>query len=687
MIVQEAGRWRSIPFVDETQAAIDEIVGKMDEKEIAALQELLGEFDLHGESRIADTCAQMEWEEVPLPIEEWLNSYHHVGDLKDSIYPVLKQDMIELFNGDYHEVILTGSTRWGKDFFSTTCMVRLLYELCCLRNPAQSMGLGAGESIHVVPISKTAQHARRIVFGGIATKLALAPWWKGRYKETMEYIEFPEKRITMVGGASSDGAALGLNVYTALVDEGNFMGKVRASDAARSAGGKTDDRAQMICDALVRRIQGTYRHSAVKGMLFLISSKRATDDFTERRIREHITQGTQAGVFVRDYATWHVRPKPFEHQKWYRCSVSSSEGRCRILEDNEVAPPDALVFEFPRDFLSEFQRDPAGSTRDIAGIATDTYAPFIADRKAIERMFDPQRPQVFGMREWDMGTGPIKINWDDTIILNAKNEQTPLCCPSASRHVHIDLSRNMCATGFNLLHQAGNIEVERTDDDGNKTIEEAPVFHIDGILRVIAGSATEIDHSEIRGLIYKLNEGGFNIRSVSLDHWMSVPNQQTLEKQGFRVKEISTVKKIDPFATARAALYEGRIICPPHDKLADELRALELDPKRPYDNPKVIVQAGHTKDLADAWAAGVYYIATNATGGVLLAPSQGDSVAGGDYAGGLSNSGRGATHQWSPGGNVQFLDEEGYENWSDQDGRGGSGGSNGPDPYGQAWII
>lgn len=680
MIIQEHGRWRSIREESETQKAIDEIIAKMKPTEVEALQELLGEIDTTGKSRIADACADAEWEEVPLPIEEWLNSYHHVGDLKDSIYPVLKRDLIDLFSGDYHEVILTGSTRWGKDFFSTTAMTRLLYELYCLRNPAQSMGLGAGESIHVVPISRTTNQARRIVFGGICSKLNLAPWWRGKFKETMDYIEFPGKRITIVGGASSDSQALGLNVYTALVDEGNFMGEVKASEAEKSAGGKTHDRAQMICDALVRRIQGTYRHSAVKGMLFLISSKRATEDFTERRIREHIKNGTTGGVFVRDYATWHVRPEPFKNQKWYRCAVSSSEGRCRVLADEEKSPEDALVFDFPHDFLSEFQRDPAGATRDIAGIATDTYAPFIADRTAIEQMFQSQRVQVFDRREWDMGS-PLGINWEDVITVNARNERVPVCCSFAPRHVHLDLSKNMCATGFNLLHQAGTTQVVRMDEHGRKSIEEAPVFHIDGVLRVIAGGANEIDHSELRGLVYKLNEGGFQIRSISMDHWMSVPNMQLFKKQGFKVAEISTWKKIDPYNTARSALYEGRILAPPHEKLADELRALELDPKRPHDKPRVICPHGGTKDLADAWAGGIFYLASNATTGIVLAPTQGGAVDPATMA--QSRAGYGANYMWK-NGDILYTDEDGYESSGSagDDAEGGGG-----DPNFQAWII
>ena len=864
MIVQEAGRWRSYPTPEEKDSEIEEVLSKLNEEELASLEAILGEVGSSGKSQIADTCVELEWEEIPIPIEEWLESYHHIGDLKDSIYPVLKKDMIELFNGNYHEVILclhpstriplpdgttptikqlathwarqetpflvyslvdgefalaeayqprqtgeddyykvtlvdgssfvsnarhqmimsngqkrmvkdmsigdrimpfdvepvlhgtkvisttgkiipprfsasrdpqgkdydfsplkerarkravssiekighgpvfcmtvpssgnfaisthynneevsnpysrggvissnTGSTRWGKDFFSTTCMVRLLYELYCLRNPAQSMGLGAGESVHVVPISRTTQQARRIVFGGIASKLSLAPWWKGKYKETLDYIEIKDKKITIVGGASGEAAALGLNVYTALIDEGNFMGAVKASDAVKSAAGVTYDRAQMICDGMVRRIQSTYRHAGVRGMLFLISSKRATDDFTERRIRDHIKNKTTTGVFVRDYATWHVRPEPFKNQKWYRCAVSAAEGRCRILEDGEKGPEDAVVFEFPEDFLLEFKRDPAGSTRDIAGIATDAYAPFIANRRAIERMFDKHRPQVFATREWDMATGKLDINWNDVTSLSAKGERVPICCPGAQRHVHIDLSRNMCATGFNLCHQGGVVEVLRTDPTGKKMIEEAPIFHIDGIVRIIAGAANEIDHSEVRALIYRLNDGGLNVRSVSMDHWMSVPNMQLLKRHGFRVDEISTVKKIDPYDTARSALYEGRIVCPPHPLLAEELRALELDPRRPDWRPKVIVQPGYTKDLADAWAGGIYYLNKNARSGVPLDISRGVTV----------SSTPDRQYYWK-NGDVIFADERGYDNSQPDRKEGGD-----RDEYDQLWII
>ncbi len=106
MIFQEGGRWRSELTALEKQMDVDDIVGKLTPEEYAALEHMLGDFELQGTSAVADECADLEWEEVPLPIEEWLDSYHHVGDTGSTIFPVLKKDLIELFSGGYHEVIL-----------------------------------------------------------------------------------------------------------------------------------------------------------------------------------------------------------------------------------------------------------------------------------------------------------------------------------------------------------------------------------------------------------------------------------------------------------------------------------------------------------------------------------------------------------------------------------------------------
>jgi len=105
MIYQEGGRWRSERTVDEDRQDVDDIVGKLSPEEYVALQALLGELD-EGQTEIADTCSEAQWEEVPVPIAEWLENPDLVGETGETIFPVLKQDLIELFTGGYHEVVL-----------------------------------------------------------------------------------------------------------------------------------------------------------------------------------------------------------------------------------------------------------------------------------------------------------------------------------------------------------------------------------------------------------------------------------------------------------------------------------------------------------------------------------------------------------------------------------------------------
>ena len=670
MILQELGRWRSVPSPEEFQDDLTDILSKLTDEEMACVEHILQELEVQQSSPLADQVAELEWDEVPVPIAEWLEEPDLVGDTGKTLFPVLKRDMIELFEGNYHEVILTGSIGWGKDYFATTAMMRILYELCCLKDPGRTLGLGAGEPLHIVPISRTVAAAKRVVFGGITKKLMLAPWFRGRFKDTMDYIEFPKKNIMIVGGASGDAAALGLNVYASIVDEADFMGQVTAAHRVSSAAGQTASRAQMIYDVLTRRVKSRFKRSGVRGMVFLISSKRATTDFTETRIRTHLQQGTTAGVFVRDYATWHVKPEAFADQEWHRCSVSPSEGKCRVLEKDESAPEDALVFEFPADYLDEFQRDPAGATRDVAGIATDAYAPFFSKRVAIETMMDENMVSPFPTKEWEPHR-PLDIRWGAVMGRDARGVAVPLCCPHAPRHVAIDLSKNLCATGFTLAHQCGIAEVIRRDPEtGRKTIEEAPDFHVDGVLRIVAPASGEIDHAEVRGLIVRLSEGGYNVRSVSMDHWMSVPNMQLLKKRGFRVEEISTVKKIAPYACLRSAIYEERVKCPEFDLLRQELRALELDPKAPPHRPKVICGEHSTKDLSDSLASAIFYLSNNSTYGHAMGVQLGESVPDGPVK-----------PRWKDG-DVIFPDEEGYGETPDPQGNGSGG-----EPWGHSWIL
>ena len=607
MISYSNGRFRSHRPVEEARALIAAEVANLSDEERAALDVLIQELATQQNQEVMDAAERLEWDPdtgPPVPISQWVNDEYYLGETARTLWPKLKEDMIEFFEGDYAECILTGSTRWGKDYFSTTALLRIIYELYCLKRPTDTLGLGRGETIHIVPISHTKEAAQRVVFKGIVAKMALSPFWKGRYEFTKEEIRFPGKDIVIIAGGSSEGAALGLNVWAALMDEGNFFAKQRKGH--QTAGGGKEDKSEGIYDSLRRRIRGTYAAKGLRGRLIMISSKKSIHDFTERRLREAMKDEDNS-VFCRDYATWDVRPGAFQGQKWWRAAVSQKIGRVRVLEDHEQPEDHEIWFRFPDEYHKEFLNDPAGAARDIAGIALESFRPFFSNREAINDMQRPERAHPFHIYEWDTSR-EINPIWQNLVMNNVHGDPVPRCCPNAHRHCHMDLSKNKDATGFCIGHVAGETEVSRLDPTTHERVKsEAPLIHIDLCLRIMPPHAGEIEHELVRGLIYALRAGGLPLRSVSADRWMGLPNLQLISKHGFKTEEISTQRNLDPYLAAQGAMYERRIETPVYPFLAKELRELELNEQgTKVDHPKT-----GSKDLADAFAATVYYLSKN----------------------------------------------------------------------------
>lgn len=492
----------------------------------------------------------------------------------------------------------------SKDYFSTTALIRVIYELYCLARPTDTLGLGRGEAIHIVPISHTKEAAQRVVYKGIVSKMALAPFWKDKFEVTKEEIRFPGKDIIITAGGSNENAALGLNVWAALMDEGNFFGKHKKGH--QTASGDKDDKSESIYDSLRRRIRGTYAARGLRGRLFMISSKKSIHDFTERRLREAIRENDNS-VFCRDYATWDVRPAAFQGQTWYRAAVSQKIGRVRVLKDDEQPEDHEIWFKFPGEYLKEFTNDPAGAARDIAGVALEAFRPFFSNREAINEMMKPDRAHPFHVYDWVTSRAITPI-WDNIVMNNVHGDPVPRCCPNAYRHAHMDLSKHLDATGLCVAHVAGETEVSRLHPVTHERVkEDAPLIHVDLCLRILPPHAGEIEHEIVRGLIYMLREGGLPIRSVSADRWMGLPNLQLMARHGFKTEEISTQRTLDPYLAAQSAIYERRVESPIYPELAKELRELELNEQgTKVDHPKT-----GAKDLADALAATIFYLSNN----------------------------------------------------------------------------
>jgi hypothetical protein len=630
MIIETAdGHYKSVRTPAEDRSLIEYEIRDLDPRSRECVMMLI-EQGLVGETEAVDEAASDLWEIPPVPIEEWIEDPQLVGDIHNSIFPQHKRDIIEFFNGGYHEYILTGGTGVGKTFAATICVMRILYELLCLKNPQKALGLASGSPLYLAPISKTKELARRVAFGQIASKLNLSPFFRPRFIETKEEIRFPDKGIYIIGGASSDGGILGMDVISGLVDEGNFMGKGRM---ATRSDDESYDKAETIYNGLVNRIQSRFSRNGVKGFVFLVSSKRGSEDFTERRVKkvmrdsqiepkneqEWESKMSALGVFVRDYSTWGIVPDKYEDQKWWTLAYNPETGRTRIIEQGAELHRGEKGIDFPNDFLADFERDPIGSLRDKAGVSVEVANPFITNRSYIDDMMANPLPKVFDRDEWNT-EDDLKILWTEFMARNMRGDPVPICCPNAMRHVALDMSVSGDATGFGIGHDAGVTEILRRDTrSGKEIVEQAPIIHIDAILRVIPPAAGEIDHEKIRDLIYQFQKGGLPIKSVSMDQWSRPPNAQLLKKHGLKVIPLSVDAKLDPYLTMRSALYERRIRCSYHEHLRKEMRRLEVSSNgRKVDHP-----ARGSKDLSDVLTATVYHLIETSTGHRVYVPTKG----------------------------------------------------------------
>jgi hypothetical protein len=88
---------------------LQEELKKLSPKNRAAIDLLLKDTVLNKTNRVVDQAERFQWDPSTgpaVPIRQWVNDRHLLGETAETLFPMLKEDMIELFEGDYYECIL-----------------------------------------------------------------------------------------------------------------------------------------------------------------------------------------------------------------------------------------------------------------------------------------------------------------------------------------------------------------------------------------------------------------------------------------------------------------------------------------------------------------------------------------------------------------------------------------------------
>jgi hypothetical protein len=626
MIKYNNGRYRSYRQESETKKLLDSNLSNLSKDEQEALKILLEQLDKNTKGlNLYDQISKLEFKSEPVDLRTFVFDPYYLGATCDVTYPRLFEDLQELFDGDYQEAVLTGSIGWGKTFMASIGLCYILYQLSLMKNPQKSFGLSSTSTIDIVVFSVTEELASKVAFDNIVGKIESSEYFQKNFpfEVNKKELNFPSK-IRVSPRATTDNSAVGLNVMSAFIDETDFM-KQKPSKRHRLEAADQDT-AEKIYNIIKRRMKSRFqKQGRLPGLLFVVSSKNSRDAFSERLIKRSVND---PNVFVRDYATWDVKPpETFSTPERFWVLVGNDSVPSKILDQKDyetlkgTLPDDCVVVDVPEDYRPDFERDLEGAIRDIAGIATISVSPFIQRREklleciALHQQAYPGVNHPFTMEVFTPGQ-PGQFMWERMVapfrergfLGHYETRFRPKINPKAIRHIHIDPSLKGDATGLCMAHVSGWKNVIRKAADGNTYEERAPVYTVDFVLQIIPPIGDEIILGDVRQFVYDLSAHGYIISRVTLDGWQSADAIQTLTRKGYTSELLSVDRTMDPYENMKMAFYEGRVLMYEYEPLLQELRTIQKDlVRKKVDHPPT-----GSKDIADAMAGCLYTLSQNA---------------------------------------------------------------------------
>lgn len=526
--------------------------------------------------------------ETPPSIEVFLDDPQYMGprDGGAPLWPKVREAVIEVCTGPYHEAVLTGGIGTAKTTVALYALAFKLYDLLCLRFPHKELGMDPASEITFVFQSVTGGRAKEIDYERFRAMIEGSSKFAHHFPHDRlitGQLRFVGRRIAVKPISSTSTGALGENVMGGAIDEINFMDVIQHS--SRNIDGGVYDQAVDNYQAIARRRESRFlKQGYLPGLLCLVSSRRYPGQFTD--VKEEQARKPNSGIYVYDPKIWEVKPDGTYRDKWFKVFLGDATRTPRILTDEEVeAWPEedkALVMEIPDDLRKPFEEDIYGALRDIAGVATYARHPFLHDKEIVAAAFHDNIKPILS-RQW--------CDFDKTKIIIEPKNFINLEWP---RMAHIDLATTGDSAGVACGYVPKFMEVSR----GEGVSETLPIVCFDFLLEVRPPRSGEIIFAKIRALLLKLRDMGMPIKWVTADSFQSTDSLQILSAEGFITGITSVDRTTAPYDMLKAGIADGRVVAPSHAKAQMELVSLERDQK----TNKIDHPPHGSKDVADGMA-------------------------------------------------------------------------------------
>ena len=279
---------------------------------------------------------------LPVDVQTFVESPYFLNR-RGTLYPAVMEELRELNSGKYVEAVLTGAIGTGKSTIALFTTAYQLYVLSCLKDPHGLFNLDPSSEIVFAFQSLTKDLAESIDYERFRAMLTTLPISTSTFRSTRRSSPkcvFPN-RIVVRPLSGDVNAAIGSNIFGAILDEVNFMARVEQSKSAVDGG--LFDQAVEMYNSIVRRRKSRFMAAGgrLPGMVCLVSSKRYPGEFTDRKqveAREELARSGKTGIFVYDRTLWQIKPKGTYGEKRFRLFLGDVARKPRILEeDTEVA--------------------------------------------------------------------------------------------------------------------------------------------------------------------------------------------------------------------------------------------------------------------------------------------------------------------------------------------------------------
>lgn len=615
------------PYAELVARAAKLKLMELPEEDRAFALEVL-EDAISGEGSKLDAIYKIDYRRKPVDIEQFLDDPYYMGNLlyedpsEPSLWPVWRDELLDVFsdapNTKYQEWILGGGIGVGKTSIVVIAIVYLIYIISCLRKPHKHFGLMSNMMLVFGVYSVTKTLAQDVAYGKIREYLLHIPYFKRKYpilERIVKDTRFKKNGRIRVLTGSKQFHTLGLDLYTFLLDEGNFFQQQSARNRSKITRAQEEaTEAYKLYHQAHSRIVSRFMTAGggFPGMVFMVSSKSSELAFLEEHINNRKTLIEKGIVKLSEFAIWDVKPKRLYALPKFKVEVGDETYCSRVLRPDDVARDLNKVIDVPGEYFDDFSLNVEQALRDHAGVSTIGTTSLIRDREAINRCVTDAFEHPFHRQSIVLdyrGRSAIENYFNpEAVFAIRQSKRLPIHHPRAVRFGHVDLALRGDAASIVIGHVAGMSRIKRMREDASFYYDDQPEVWIDLMLQIVPpGGAGEISIQKIRSFLIYLRATGLPLHFISTDGYQSADLHQILRtlERPFTTRLFSVDRTDEPYCFLRNAIYEDRLRYYHYAPFLKEVRNLihDLDARK-VDHPQKFPDGSKgAKDVADGVAA------------------------------------------------------------------------------------